>query len=497
ANAFIRFLGTPAWSPDGTELALLALYNELSTVFGRILRLDVGDVGEGAFATVAWLAPQNNSNHAAVRPKELDPKTGLLPFSLSLGEIVLWARDERSLLYNSAESAWVIDLENGNSLRAVPEGSFAAARIDDARFGPAGRRLLFASDRDAANPQSPCHGRGTSDLFAFQSLLNLTADLRPRRSATEGGILLEGTASDLDFARYTLEYASAAAPAEWRPIGASSETPVVDGRFGTWVPPGPGSYFVRLSVEDLAGNLRQTVQRVSFADTPSISALTLAPAYISPNGDGVEDEAVIQYRVLAPVHLEIQVFNEAGDKVRTIQRDHSAVGVDASVSWDGRDDAGQPVADGFYRVTVQSYELLVTVDRTAPKAELAVSSAFSCARGVVVAQSVASFSVDEANPDLKESLETGPGANPVVWSPLLTQLLRAPGAGSTRRNGSLVLSLDQLVDHSFRLVARDLAGNRTVVNAPPAAEELILTGFGLHRIGGDGQPVPLQPFSCV
>gem|GEM_PF-979990 len=497
ANAFIRFLGTPAWSPDGTELALLALYNELSTVFGRILRLDVGDVGEGAFATVAWLAPQNNSNHAAVRPKELDPKTGLLPFSLSLGEIVLWARDERSLLYNSAESAWVIDLENGNSLRAVPEGSFAAARIDDARFGPAGRRLLFASDRDAANPQSPCHGRGTSDLFAFQSLLNLTADLRPRRSATEGGILLEGTASDLDFARYTLEYASAAAPAEWRPIGASSETPVVDGRFGTWVPPGPGSYFVRLSVEDLAGNLRQTVQRVSFADTPSISALTLAPAYISPNGDGVEDEAVIQYRVLAPVHLEIQVFNEAGDKVRTIQRDHSAVGVDASVSWDGRDDAGQPVADGFYRVTVQSYELFVTVDRTAPKAELAVSSAFSCARGVVVAQSVASFSVDEANPDLKESLETGPGANPVVWSPLLTQLLRAPGAGSTRRNGSLVLSLDQLVDHSFRLVARDLAGNRTVVNAPPAAEELILTGFGLHRIGGDGQPVPLQPFSCV
>ncbi|HEX3529651.1 MAG TPA: CARDB domain-containing protein [Thermoanaerobaculia bacterium] len=499
-GATLSSLGTPAWSPDGTELALKALYNEASTNFGRILRLDVsdaGDAGGGAFSTIAWLAPQSVNNTAGLRGKALDPETGLLPFSFATGDIVLWARDERSLLYNSAEAAWVIDLDDGNSLRAVPDGSFATARLNYARFGPTGRRLLFDSNRDAANPQSPCHGRGASDLFAFQSLLNLTADLRPRRSATEGGILLEGSASDLNFARYTLEYASTAAPGDWRPIGAPSETPVIDGRFATWVPPGPGSYFVRLSVEDLAGNTRQSVQQVSFADTPSISALTIAPAYISPNGDGVQDEAVIQYRVLAPVHLEFQVFNEAGEKVRTIQRDHGTVGIDVSVSWDGRDDAGLPVADGFYRITVQSYELFVTVDRTPPQVALSLSSARACAHNVVVAESVASFSVDEANPDLKESLETGPGANPVVWSPLLIQLLRAPGVGSTRRNGSLLLSLDQVVDNSFRLVARDLAGNRTVVNAQQVPEELILTGFGTHRIGTDGQPVPLSPFACV
>jgi subtilase family serine protease/flagellar hook assembly protein FlgD len=497
-SASIRSLGTPAWSPDGTELALQVLYEESSIVFGRILRLDAGSAASGTFSTVAWLAPQFGTNRAAVRPKTLDPRTGLMPFSLTTGDVVLWARDERSLLYNGADAAWVIDLDDGNSLRAVPDGSFAAARLQHSRFGPTGRRLLFDSDRDAANPQSPCHQSGGSDLFAFQSLLNLTADLRPRRSATEGGILLEGTASDLNFARYTLQYATAAAPGDWRPIGSPSETPVIDGRFATWVPPGPGSYFVRLSVEDLAGNTRQNVQQVSFADTPSISALTVAPAYISPNGDGVQDEAVIQYRVLAPVHLEFQVLNEAGEKVRTIERDHGTVGVDVSVSWDGRDDAGLPVADGFYSITVQSYELFVIVDRTPPQAALSLSSARACdpKRGTVAAV-VASYSVDEANPDLKERLESGPGSNPVVWSPLMTLFARSPLLGSTRRTGSVVFSLDQTVDYSFRLVARDLAGNRTVVNAPQVPEELILTGFGRHQIDTDGKPVPLPPFPCV
>ncbi len=493
-GATLFLLGTPVWSPDGTELALQALYNEDSTNFGRILRLDASD---GTFSTVAWLAPQRVNNTAGLRGKALDPKTGLLPFSFAIGDILLWARDERSLLYNSTYAAWVIDLDDGNSLRAVPDGSFAAARVEGAGFGPTGRRLLFDSNRDAANPQSPCRGRGASDLFAFQSLLNLTADLRPRRSATEGGILLEGTASDLDFARYTLDYATAAAPGDWRPIGSPSETPVIDGRFATWVPPGPGSYFVRLSVEDLAGNTRQSVQQVSFADTPSISALTVAPAYISPNGDGVQDEAVIQYRVLAPVHLEFQVLNEAGEKVRTIERDHGTVGIDASVSWDGRDDAGLPVADGLYSITVQSYELFVTVDRTPPRVALSLSGARACDRTVTVTAVVASYSVDEANPDLKESLQSGPGSNPVVWSPLATPFAHPLSVGGTTRTGSVVFSLDQAVDQSFRLVARDLAGNRTVVNAPQVPEELILTGFGTHRIGTDGKPVPLSPFACA
>src|SRR5204863_3891249 len=133
----------------------------------------------------------------------------------------------------------------------------------------------------------------------------------------------KGTASDLNFASYVLEYSAVATPDNWQPIAPASGQPVVDDLFTTWVPPAPGNYFVRLSVEDLAGNVRRTVKRVSWAETPSITDVYRTPALISPNGDGINDAAIIHYRVLEPVHLTFEFFDSAGRRVRVITRDHS------------------------------------------------------------------------------------------------------------------------------------------------------------------------------
>ena len=61
---------------------------------------------------------------------------------------------------------------------------------------------------------------------------------------------------------------------------------------------------VRLTVEDLAGNKRQAIKRVGWGQNSLITDVYRAPQYISPNGDGVQDSAIIHYRVLEPVNLE-------------------------------------------------------------------------------------------------------------------------------------------------------------------------------------------------
>ena len=98
----------------------------------------------------------------------------------------------------------------------------------------------------------------TKIIGSFKSLLNLTADLRAVRSSSQGGILLSGSAADLNFNNYQLDYADTNAPDQWRPIQPASSQPIIDEDFTTWVPPAPGSFLVRLMVRDLAGNVKRS-----------------------------------------------------------------------------------------------------------------------------------------------------------------------------------------------------------------------------------------------
>jgi hypothetical protein len=115
---------------------------------------------------------------------------------------------------------------------------------------------------------------------------------------------------------------------------------------------------------------------VFFSDTPSITDVYRTPEYISPNGDGVQDELLVHYRVLEPVHLEFQIVNESGDRVRTLQRDHAVAGVEFTLAWNGIDDRGLPVKDGEYRLLVQGYEFFFQVDTQVPELELSLHDAY-------------------------------------------------------------------------------------------------------------------------
>ncbi|MGH9388003.1 MAG: hypothetical protein ACRD1Z_00180, partial [Vicinamibacteria bacterium] len=246
---------------------------------------------------------------------------------------VLWVPNERTLLYTSnisARASEAIFLDEDNRRQAVFENFDS---LNEARFTPTGRKFLFrAFESDALDR---CSQGGSSDHWAVSSRANVTADVRARRISTGSGIRLAGTAADLHFSHYTLEYAPASTPSSFTLIQPPSSQSVIDDFLTTWVPPSTGSFFVRLTASDRAGNVRSHIRRVFFSDTPSITDVYRTPEYISPNGDGIQDELLVHYRVLEPVHLEVHIVNESGDRIRTLQRDPSVPGVEFTRAGNG------------------------------------------------------------------------------------------------------------------------------------------------------------------
>ncbi len=85
------------------------------------------------------------------------------------------------------------------------------------------------------------------------------------------------------------------------------------------------------------------------------------PNPFSPNGDGVRDETTITYVVDQPasseeqIRVQIEIYNMAGQKVRTLFEGEQASGA-YEISWDGKTDSGKSLSSGlyFYRVYVQN-----------------------------------------------------------------------------------------------------------------------------------------------
>ncbi len=459
--------------------------------------------GSRSSARAAKAAPAAGKRLAAAAAPLLQDTTD----PLQARGFLLWDPADRALLYSGDDrgtSATAIFLDEGDR-QAPLLASFYD--LEGESFSATGRRLLFSSSDAANDSSSACYGHGYTDDWSFQSLLNLTADLRVRSSDGGGGFVLEGTAADLHFAGYRLEYASTAAPDTWNPVAPPGDHPVLDAPFTTWLPPGPGTYLVRLTVQDLAGNQRSQIQQVTSSDTASLTDLYASPDYISPNGDGVQDTWAVHYRVLAPVHLEFRILNDSGSVVRTILRDHAAAG-EQSLTWDGRDDHGAVVPDGVYKLTVLGYELFVTVDSTPPVVTLTPSPLTSCtvldpttgSASFGVGLRIEETSFDLAAKDRLLTVEEGSGAAPTDWQPIEASLGQASD-GSGVYTGSLglfgLLDYPEIATHRFRVTVRDLAGNQVQVATDLPAEVIDVVKFGRHEIDpATGAPRDLPVVTC-
>jgi hypothetical protein len=100
------------------------------------------------------------------------------------------------------------------------------------------------------------------------------------------------------------------------------------------------------------------------------------PAF-SPNGDGRRERARITFRLKKADDVTVHILNADGDQVRKLYDKHlkAYTFVSPSLVWDGRDDHGQMLPDGRYRVSITLAHLGRTVisqrtillDTTPPK----------------------------------------------------------------------------------------------------------------------------------
>src|SRR4029450_3676517 len=111
----------------------------------------------------------------------------------------------------------------------------------------------------------------------------------------------------------------------------------------SWTPSVPGERTLSAVVDadddvveaDEGNNLARRVVVVQNAD------FYVTAPYVSPDGDGIQDQTTLAYRAGSPV--DVIVSDERGQAVRVLAEGAPAEGM---VTWDGRDDHGRLLWDG-------------------------------------------------------------------------------------------------------------------------------------------------------
>src|SRR5215212_9407459 len=114
-------------------------------------------------------------------------------------------------------------------------------------------------------------------------------------------------------------------------------------------------------------------------DFPLVIRFATKPAHFSPNGDGYRDTTRIGFDLSEPASVSFMVVDAEGTEVRRIVGGRRLAG-DAKhrFEWDGRDDDGNGVPDGTYRMRVVrrdesrviDSQKEITVDRVPPRVAL-------------------------------------------------------------------------------------------------------------------------------
>ena len=89
------------------------------------------------------------------------------------------------------------------------------------------------------------------------------------------------------------------------------------------------------------------------SDVPLVIRFATKPSHFSPNGDGYRDTSRIGFDLSEPASVSFMVVDSEGTELRRIVSERRLAG-DAKhrFTWDGRDDDGDVVPDGTYRMRV-------------------------------------------------------------------------------------------------------------------------------------------------
>ena len=407
--------------------------------------------------------------------------------------------------------------------RLLPWGSGVSPRSSAAWF----RKWA----RDAEVPGRVC-GDKQHDSFAVTSLANVTADLHVTRLPANHGLLLRGTVSDANLDRFELDFARQSDPGTWYPIGPSSDAGVVDDELAPWVPPGPGTYVLRLRVHDRAGNTLTRARVVAWDRVPALANFTQTEYFLSPDGNGVKDDVRFGFLVLEPTPLAVRVVGPeppAEGGPAPVERRNERLELvtlgPSSYTWDGRDAQGRVVPDGRYTVFLNELPFRVQVDATPPDIAFGFGNlrtvdaqlsgpACKAFPSLNPAVDLGTIGADRAwhvvDPHLREwTFSTGGKEQPETGSAEVFDVdMDAAGLPIVDPGGKLRVRrvdgrpADRVDDQvgipwlaqspGFRFEAEDHAGNRAEVAVPPLSEQIFPIGASYRCTPTLKQPVAAE-----
>ncbi len=385
-----------------------------------------------------------------------------------------WLSDGASIISADYYTIYAMNALTGQASTLIPDIYYQTPF--DKIFSPLQNYITYYKQADRT---STCYNTGSTDLWAASSLLNLTAQLQATKS--KSAVILKGIAADLNFEGYQLDYADIKTPDIWTPVLPPSNIPVVNDTFAAWIPPYEGSFYVRLTIRDKAGNSAFNRKKISWGQASGITNLYKSLEVFSPNGDGVKDTVELHYRVLEPSHLEFTIYDEANRIVRTFYKDHAAPSIDF-ISWDGKDESQIVVPDGKYIIKIFDYEFFVEVDNKPSQVAAAFGNIYKDEKTGAISLDLKGYVIDR---NLKTwVLEYGTGNNPQEWQMYkqgTMQIVRNDALGNPMVDPAEKITIEKffengvgfLVGKKLRMTAEDHAGN-TSVSITDFVEETII-----------------------
>lgn len=285
------------------------------------------------------------------------------------------------------------------------------------------------------------------------------------RASSDGrAVHLSGLATDRNFERFSIDYAHAYAPDDWLALIPATREEVVFDDFITWAPPEPGAYVFRLTVVDRAGNRTSRYASAEVHIGSPIVKLIQNHRAISPNGDGVQDALELSFDVVRATEQRFRVVDEAARIVFEQDLAYGAAELGPQIwAWDGRDTLGFMVPDGRYWVELSAgFRIGVLVDTRPPTLEASISPIYP-----PVDYGIAYCADDHYGHRRSTSLDVLAQRRRVgdtEWTDV-SRLERCDPVDLPSR--TLLLDRPDRLQHQYRIVARDPAGNSVVVPLDP------------------------------
>jgi hypothetical protein len=224
-------------------------------------------------------------------------------------------------------------------------------------------------------------------------------------------------------------------------------------------------------------------------DFPLVIRFATKPAHFSPNADGVRDTSRVGFDLSEPASVSFMVIDAEGGEVRRIVDERRLAGdTKHRFIWDGRDDEGNIVQDGTYRMRVVRRDesrvidssKKITIDRKPPRVTLVSAEPSVIATGLP--GDPPSVRLRYRGPKNKAPVyrvfRTGDGP------PELVRRFRGNDSRTATWDGRVSVAPERTEpapegDYAFTVAVRDRAGNATEAPRPVPRPRVAAPGTGV------------------